>query len=117
MLAIVTMSQWAHQIDVKMREPPLGDGDVQWLGPGVVVDNALLAVQAGLGPGCHIFGKTAEDISRRNKLLRNEFPRVGNVVHVKKKYCFSIFLAPLSRKRSWRHCQPGAEHLLGEKQW
>jgi hypothetical protein len=41
-----------------VREPLSGDEDVQRLGPGVAVDLALLAVQAGLGPGCHILGKT-----------------------------------------------------------
>jgi hypothetical protein len=46
---------------------------------------------------CHIFGKTAEDISGRNKLLRNEFPRVGNVVQVKKKN-FQYFSGTTKRK-------------------
>jgi hypothetical protein len=48
-IAIVTILQWAHQIDVKEREPPLGDWDVQRLGSGVAGNLALLAVQAGLG--------------------------------------------------------------------
>jgi hypothetical protein len=59
-------------------------GDVQWLGPGVAVNLALLAVQAGLGPGCHILGQTMPEISRRNKPPVGEPSRVGNVVHVKK---------------------------------
>ncbi len=52
----------------------MGDGDVQRQGPGVVVNLALLEVQAGLGPGCHVLGQTAPDISRRNKLPGGEPP-------------------------------------------
>ncbi len=62
----------------------LGDADVQRLGPGVAVNLALLPVQAGLGPGCHVLDQTATDISRRNKTLGGKPPMVGNVVQMKK---------------------------------
>ncbi len=65
---------------MKVREPLLGDRDMQQLGPGVAIALSLLAVQAGLGPGYHIHGKTTPDISRRNKPPGGESPRVGNVV-------------------------------------
>jgi hypothetical protein len=60
------MLQQAHQIDVKVSVTPSGNRDVQLLLPGVAKNLALLAVQAGLGPGCFILGKAAPDISRRN---------------------------------------------------
>jgi hypothetical protein len=44
--------------------------------------------------GYYILGKTAPDISRRNKPPRGEPPRVGNVVQMKKKCLFRIFLTP-----------------------
>jgi hypothetical protein len=72
--AIVTILQRAHQIDVKVREPPLVDRDVQGLCPGMAMNLALLAVQAGFGPGCHILGKTVLDISRSNKPLEASLP-------------------------------------------
>jgi hypothetical protein len=67
---------------VKVRGPPFGDRDVQWLGPGVVVNLALLVVPAGLGPGCHVLGQNVPGISRRNRPLGGEPARVGNVVQV-----------------------------------
>ncbi len=44
-IAIVSLLHRAHQIDMKVREPLLGDEDVQRLGPGMVMNLALLAVQ------------------------------------------------------------------------
>ncbi len=95
---------------MQVREPPLGDRDVQQLGIGLAVTLALLAVQTGPGLGCRVLGQTAPDISRRNKLSGGKLPRVGNVVLVKK-CLFQIFLAPLGEKCPWRRRQPGAEHL------
>ncbi len=93
----------------------LGDRDVQRLGPGMAVNLALLAGQAGLGPGCYILGKTTSDISRQNKLPGGKPPRVGNVVQVKKmSFCY---FSSTTAQRLWIHHQPGAERLLGEKQW
>jgi hypothetical protein len=64
----------------------------------VVLNLAFLAVQAGLGPGCYILGKTTPDINSRNKPLGGKLPRMGNVAKVKKKCIFKIFLAPLGEK-------------------
>jgi hypothetical protein len=50
---------------VEVGETPLGDGDVEGPGVGVAVDLALLAVKAGLGPGCHILRGAAPHESRR----------------------------------------------------
>ncbi len=75
--------QWAYQINVTVREPPLEDEDVQWLGPGMAVDLALLAVQECLCPGCHILGKTVPDIYRRNKLSVGKLPMVRKNVFSK----------------------------------
>ncbi len=41
---------------MQVGELSFGYGDVQRLGPGVAVNLALLAVQAGLGPDCDILG-------------------------------------------------------------
>jgi hypothetical protein len=46
---------------------PLGDGNVKRPGVGVAVGLALLTVQAGFSPGCHISSKAAPPESRRNK--------------------------------------------------
>ncbi len=57
-------------IDVDVGEATLGDGDVERPRLGVVLDLALLAVQAGLGPGCHIRtrpGQTYLDETRRRE--------------------------------------------------
>jgi hypothetical protein len=43
------------------------DGDVKRPGVGVAVGLALLVLQAGLGPGCHILSEDAPHESRRNK--------------------------------------------------
>jgi hypothetical protein len=60
-----------------------------------VVNLSLLAVQAGLGPGCPVLGKTVPDKSRRrNKPPGGKPLRVGNVVQVEK----NVFL-----KFFWRH--------------
>jgi hypothetical protein len=75
---------------VEVRETRMEDRDVQRLGPGVAVNLVLLAVQAGLGPGCHILGKTAPDITIRNKLPGSKPLRVGNV-QVKKKVFSEFF--------------------------
>ncbi len=78
-------------MDVKVRETPLGYGDLQQLGPNMAMNLALLAVQDGLDPGCYILGKTVLDISRRHKLPGGKPPRVGNVVQVKKKVFSEFF--------------------------
>jgi hypothetical protein len=85
-ITIVTELQRAHQMDVKVRETPLGYADLQQLGPSVAMNLALLAVQDSLGPGCYILGKTVLDISRRHKPRGGKPPRVGNVVQVKKMF-------------------------------
>jgi hypothetical protein len=82
----------------------------------MAVNLALLAGQAGLGPGCYILGKNASDISRRHKLPGGKPPRVGDVVQVEK-MPFVIFPAPLLKKCLWVHHQPGAKRHLGKKQW
>ncbi len=46
------------------------------------VNLALLAVQAGLSPGCYILGKTVPDICRRNKPPGGKPPRMGKVTKV-----------------------------------
>ncbi len=108
-IAILTIWQGAHQNDGEVREPPLGDGDVQRLGPGLVVNSALLAVQAGLGPGCHILDETVPGISRRNKLLGGSPLRVGNVVQVNKNVCSKCF---------WYHWAKNARGASAwQKQW
>ncbi len=42
----------------------LGDGNVERLRLGVALDLALLAVPAGLGPGCHVPIKATPNITR-----------------------------------------------------
>ncbi len=65
-----------HQVDVNVREAPLWDRDVQWLGPDVAMDPALLTVQAGLGPDCYVLGEAAPDIPSRDKTPRGEPARL-----------------------------------------
>ncbi len=55
-----------------MEEAVLGNGDVERPRPGVVLDLALLAVQAGLGQGFHIPSKDALDTPRCNKATGRE---------------------------------------------
>jgi hypothetical protein len=44
---------------VKVRKTPLGYEDVERPGSDVAVGLALLAVQAGLGPGSHVLSQAA----------------------------------------------------------
>ncbi len=45
-------------------EATLDDGDVERPRLGVVLDLALLAVHAGVGPGCHIPSQAGPNIPR-----------------------------------------------------
>jgi hypothetical protein len=104
-IAVVTVLQRTHQVDVKARETPLGDRDVQRLGPGMAMNFTLLAVQAGLN-------KTVSDISRKNKPPGGKSPRVGNLQG--EKMSFGIFASPLIERRLCH--RPSAERLLSEIQ-
>jgi hypothetical protein len=59
---------------VEVGEEPLGVGYVKRPSVGLAVDLALLAVQAGLGLGCHVLDKAAPHESRRNKTPKGEPP-------------------------------------------
>jgi hypothetical protein len=74
---------------MQVREPPLGDGDVQQLGPGEAMNHALLAVQAGLGPDCHIIGKPRQTYLEETRLPGWEM--MGNVRQVKKDVFLQFF--------------------------
>jgi hypothetical protein len=57
-----------------MGETRLGDGDVKRPGGGVAVGLALLAMQAGPGPGYHILSKAITHESRRNQMSAGKHP-------------------------------------------
>ncbi len=59
---------------MEVAETPLEGGDVMRPGVGVALGLFLLAVQAGLGPGCHIFNVATPQESRRNKTPGGEPP-------------------------------------------
>ncbi len=67
-----------------VSKPLLKDGDGLRQQAGVVVDLALLAVQAGSRPIGDVVGEPTPDKSRRHKMLEGEPPRVGNVVQMQK---------------------------------
>ncbi len=52
---------------MEVGETPMRDGDVKRPGVGVAVGLALLVLQAGLDPGCHILSEDAPHESGRNK--------------------------------------------------
>ncbi len=72
----------------------LRDGDGLWQQAGVAVDLALLAVQAGSRPAGDIIEEAAPDKSRRDKTLRGEPPREGNVVQMRinafSEFCWDV---------------------------
>ncbi len=53
MIKIITVLQWAHQINMQVRKTPLGDGDQAC----VAVDLAPLAGQTPVGPGSDVARK------------------------------------------------------------
>ncbi len=69
---------------MEVSKPLLKDGDGLRQQAGVVVDLALLAVQAGSRPVGDV-GEPTPDESRRHKMLEGKPPRVGNVVQMQKK--------------------------------
>ncbi len=67
---------------MEVSKLPLRDGNGLRQQAGVVVDLALLAVQAGSRPDGDVVGEPTPDKSRRYKMPRGEPPRVRNVVQV-----------------------------------
>ncbi len=69
MQTVITRLQWSHQIDVKVRETTLWDGDRQRLKSDMVVNLALLTAEARSHPCCDVAEQTAPDESRRDKAM------------------------------------------------
>ncbi len=67
-----------------MSKLPLRDGDGLRQQAGVVVNLALLAVQAGFCPAGDVAGEAAPDKPRRHKAPRGQPPRMGNAVQMQK---------------------------------
>jgi hypothetical protein len=82
---------------VEVSKLPLRDGDGLRQQEGVVVDLALLAVQAGSRPVGDVVGEPTPDKSRRHKMPRGKPHRMGNVVQVQKMY-FLNFAVTIGRK-------------------
>jgi cytochrome c peroxidase len=61
-ITIITKLKRAHKINMKVGKPLLGEGDVERPGLDVAVSLALLAVQAGLGPGPHVSNQAAPHV-------------------------------------------------------
>jgi hypothetical protein len=64
----------------------------------VVMDLALLAVQAGSCLAGDVVREPASDKPRKHKTPRGNHPRVGNVVQVQKNVFFWNFVGTMERK-------------------
>ncbi len=81
-IKIVTILQWAHQIHMKVRKTPLGDGDGLGGQACVAVDLAPLAGQTPACPGGDVALKAAPHKPGWNNTTGGEPPWVSNVVEM-----------------------------------